>query len=98
MIARKHLPAIAIGLRGLGWPHPRWAWSPTERASQIQPRSSSSISLASRTSTLVDPIGVSEVLDAGQLRGIRPVAAVSYTHLRAHETRHDLVCRLLLEK
>src|SRR5450759_5851730 len=28
-------------------------------------------------------------------RSIRPV---SYTHLRAHETRHDLVCRLLLEK
>src|SRR5450756_3081919 len=28
-------------------------------------------------------------------RGPRPV---SYTHLRAHETRHDLVCRLLLEK
>src|SRR5450756_3184939 len=23
---------------------------------------------------------------------------MSYTHLRAHETRHDLVCRLLLEK
>src|SRR5665648_918481 len=28
--------------------------------------------------------------------GIR--APVSYTHLRAHETRHGLVCRLLLEK
>src|SRR5450756_1889787 len=27
-----------------------------------------------------------------------PSEAVSYTHLRAHETRHDLVCRLLLEK
>src|SRR5450756_2859720 len=27
-----------------------------------------------------------------------PTIAVSYTHLRAHETRHDLVCRLLLEK
>src|SRR5450756_2705466 len=26
------------------------------------------------------------------------VHTVSYTHLRAHETRHDLVCRLLLEK
>src|SRR5450756_2845691 len=26
------------------------------------------------------------------------VSPVSYTHLRAHETRHDLVCRLLLEK
>ena len=28
---------------------------------------------------------------------VRPTP-VSYTHLRAHETRHDLVCRLLLEK
>ena len=24
--------------------------------------------------------------------------AVAYTHLRDHETRHELVCRLLLEK
>src|SRR5450756_664627 len=29
-------------------------------------------------------------------RRIERIAAVSYTHLRAHETRHDLVCRLLL--
>src|SRR5450756_2030033 len=28
----------------------------------------------------------------------RLAGSVSYTHLRAHETRHDLVCRLLLEK
>src|SRR5450759_4336096 len=28
----------------------------------------------------------------------KPFGAVSYTHLRAHETRHDIVCRLLLEK
>src|SRR5450756_2158871 len=28
----------------------------------------------------------------------RRIIPVSYTHLRAHETRHDLVCRLLLEK
>src|SRR5450756_2854319 len=27
---------------------------------------------------------------------IEKLDAVSYTHLRAHETRHDLVCRLLL--
>ena len=27
-----------------------------------------------------------------------PVLTVSYTHLRAHETRGNLVCRLLLEK
>src|SRR5450756_261396 len=45
-----------------------------------------------------------ETLDADQLLELRHnprvlgLAAVSYTHLRAHETRHDLVCRLLLEK
>ena len=54
------------------------------------------------------------VLNALQERGIKPEAisatsagaivgamiadAVSYTHLRAHETVLDLVCRLLLEK
>src|SRR5450756_3044831 len=32
------------------------------------------------------------------LEKITVTDAVSYTHLRAHETRHDLVCRLLLEK
>src|SRR5450756_2698944 len=38
-----------------------------------------------------------EVTDtAGQIALIN-IVAVSYTHLRAHETRHDLVCRLLLE-
>ena len=31
-------------------------------------------------------------------KGVETAEAVSYTHLRAHETRHDLVCRLLLEK
>ena len=35
----------------------------------------------------------------GLILGIaRSVDAVSYTHLRAHETVLDLVCRLLLEK
>ena len=29
---------------------------------------------------------------------ISNVLSVSYTHLRAHETRSNLVCRLLLEK
>src|SRR5450756_2733104 len=38
---------------------------------------------------------------AGELflgKRVEEVRSVSYTHLRAHETRHDLVCRLLLEK
>src|SRR5450756_2827799 len=33
-----------------------------------------------------------------QRSGMNGLETVSYTHLRAHETRHDLVCRLLLEK
>ena len=35
-------------------------------------------------------------LALGNVRRLRE--AVSYTHLRAHETVLDLVCRLLLEK
>eukprot|EP00657_Telonema_sp_P-1_P007905 TRINITY_DN28279_c0_g1_i1.p1 TRINITY_DN28279_c0_g1~~TRINITY_DN28279_c0_g1_i1.p1 ORF type:complete len:126 (-),score=37.56 TRINITY_DN28279_c0_g1_i1:10-387(-) len=34
----------------------------------------------------------------GGIRGFRTTVTVSYTHLRAHETVLDLVCRLLLEK
>src|SRR5665647_2743090 len=34
----------------------------------------------------------------GTLDGLSGVIAVSYTHLRAHETDSYLVCRLLLEK
>src|SRR5450756_1972309 len=32
------------------------------------------------------------------VKTVKRIFPVSYTHLRAHETRHDLVCRLLLEK
>src|SRR5450756_2920906 len=38
---------------------------------------------------------IRRVADGDAVFSPRPV---SYTHLRAHETRHDLVCRLLLEK
>ena len=46
--------------------------------------------------------GASEVgVVAAYLSNVLPqrrLGAVSYTHLRAHETVLDLVCRLLLEK
>ena len=48
--------------------------------------------------------GVGNTIDPAiayrQFRGRDPgiAAPVSYTHLRAHETVLDLVCRLLLEK
>ena len=42
-----------------------------------------------------------EVVPAGTAREMgldRSMISVSYTHLRAHETGRNLVCRLLLEK
>src|SRR5450756_519890 len=38
------------------------------------------------------------IMGTGLAEGPDRAYPVSYTHLRAHETRHDLVCRLLLEK
>ena len=40
--------------------------------------------------------GALKHMGGGQIHSLN--MPVSYTHLRAHETRHDLVCRLLLEK
>src|SRR5450756_2928336 len=48
-----------------------------------------------------DEFDVQRLLDADLYKRadeLESPDAVSYTHLRAHETRHDLVCRLLLEK
>ena len=39
---------------------------------------------------------VAEASDGDE--AIAPYEPVPYTHFRAHETRHDFVCRLLLEK
>ena len=51
-------------------------------------------------------IGIMLLLDTYIFQAVKAVShsvsprarAVSYTHLRAHETVLDLVCRLLLEK
>ena len=48
---------------------------------------------ADRPAVLADRDGLRRHLPG--LEGVQPV---SYTHLRAHETVLDLVCRLLLEK
>ena len=46
----------------------------------------------------VDSVRVATELGREGLPESAELAAVSYTHLRAHETVLDLVCRLLLEK
>ena len=45
-----------------------------------------------------DPRFTGAKLSDVELERLRELEAVSYTHLRAHETVLDLVCRLLLEK
>src|SRR5450759_2796362 len=49
---------------------------------------------------MVSPFGARQWMHSSPAPfiGRRKAGPVSYTHLRAHETRHDLVCRLLLEK
>ena len=37
-------------------------------------------------------------IDLGTTNSVVAYMAVSYTHLRAHETPEHIVCRLLLEK
>src|SRR5450759_1822553 len=55
--------------------------------------------LVSTTPTALNLERTSTIFSVGQGRTKRSFTIpVSYTHLRAHETRHDLVCRLLLEK
>ena len=49
--------------------------------------------------TVMNCIYVSEIFrSVGMMTSVLTPFAVSYTHLRAHETEADLVCRLLLEK
>ena len=50
------------------------------------------------TGAYSDPAIVAPLINFSQIACARPVDPVSYTHLRAHETVLDLVCRLLLEK
>src|SRR5665647_598648 len=55
------------------------------------------IRLGAKEEEYDNPTGVGNIY--GQIAtGVHTLEAVSYTHLRAHETDSYLVCRLLLEK
>ena len=63
-------------------------------------RLSEYVSASDKRYQAVIELGVTtDTFDAdGTVTSSAPVNTVSYTHLRAHETVLDLVCRLLLEK
>src|SRR5665811_2143502 len=48
--------------------------------------------------TVGTPAAITTARTVNLMATITPSVSVSYTHLRAHETVLDLVCRLLLEK
>ena len=83
-----------IGETGLGYEHIYMkAWHPEEKEVV---RFLQLVTDPDRTPVLVHCMHGAD--RTGVLSAVYRVAAVSYTHLRAHETVLDLVCRLLLEK
>ena len=54
--------------------------------------------IARELERILDYMAVLDGLDTAGAEPLSHVFPVSYTHLRAHETEADLVCRLLLEK
>src|SRR5665811_2002127 len=69
--------------------------TPTTTPSNIPQVASSDPSLSTFAS-LLDKANLKDLLNGSD--NFTVFAPVSYTHLRAHETVLDLVCRLLLEK
>ena len=53
---------------------------------------------ADSTKTVLDKTLITEWMEKQGKELMEKAKPVSYTHLRAHETVLDLVCRLLLEK
>src|SRR5674536_135218 len=70
----------------------RSAGGPAERSRRAVPSG-----IRAGASTCAET-GVRTVIFCSGMRVVLTVVAVSYTHLRAHETPEHLVCRLLLEK
>src|SRR5450756_2345272 len=70
------------------------------RAHRTRPGSAVVKAARSDAAVIADPAASSQRLLTRKTpsRTLDTSRPVSYTHLRAHETRHDLVCRLLLEK
>src|SRR5450756_1035186 len=70
-------------------------WTTTRAPAARWPRSDPLGTSGSACGSLKAPVHSTTRDTPWSRQGMSPV---SYTHLRAHETRHDLVCRLLLEK
>ena len=75
---------------------PRSTLDRSSAASDVYKRQAQQLGAGEHAAARV--VRVAEQHDPRALVGPRGETPVSYTHLRAHETVLDLVCRLLLEK
>src|SRR5450756_1058605 len=101
---------VANGFAAHSWPVFDFPW--VYPAGAIAPMMAAGAEGTSATTTYelawcalvmaLDAVAILILVRHGRVRGawwwLGFQTPVSYTHLRAHETRHDLVCRLLLEK
>src|SRR5678815_1345333 len=96
------LPPLAASLRtvanfdilGVVVPHDGWRTAQLNSVHVQSPDDASApAEVLSMTVAPLDPACLAALVERGS-----PATAVSYTHLRAHETPEHLVCRLLLEK
>src|SRR5660397_143999 len=94
----RHLMAGGMSVRAMGRSAKKkervLTGFPEGRAAAAEGRLSFVAADVTQPETLTSAVeGVDCIIQAAQFPG-----AVSYTHLRAHETKANLVCRLLLEK
>src|SRR5664280_1603688 len=99
----KRVRKVASSIAESPPPTTTMSWSRKKKPSQVAqedtPWPSSRVSLASPKARHFEPVAKTTVRVRYESSPTRTtLGSVSYTHLRAHETVLDLVCRLLLEK
>src|SRR5450756_648051 len=100
-ISRHRNQALTSRADTLGCPLEQWPMDlehGVEAAAQLAQWLESRAAGSFASATLINNAGVLPQIAPLSASDPRDLAPVSYTHLRAHETRHDIVCRLLLEK
>ena len=101
MKIKKALPLICFSMTSLSQADKLASVTASDFLFEKSDATSPSYNLSYTIASEVDFDNVSGDFSYERIKLNLPLSApipVSYTHLRAHETREDLVCRLLLEK
>src|SRR5665811_1317380 len=88
----QQIPTFPISHSGVQSPQAEESRSPMEEHEDSRFLTVTEVAATLRVSNMT----VYRLINTGSLAAVRIGKSVSYTHLRAHETVLDLVCRLLL--